>query len=517
MIAPLKSLHTPIRLTGAAAALSETTPLATLSQAPDAMAASITIGHGLANVHRQFASAEGQFVAATPEQIARVGERYLAGVRGERAAALVGEVSRVGTENLAVDLNSATPARLAALREGGTKLLSSFYHFTSGAGLWSRGGGQVKALVPFNLIELIPHRVERLSALSDLVNAKSPADVLLITKTDVPKGMTIEEVAAPLVAAAKREIDEILTEARENPLAMTPVGMKLVHAAIMSRNAGTFVPFDVWTSAQTHKPIVDYITRFKNTYREVTFHPDPVVQAQVVSSLTDYFAHGSSHVFGYQEGLPALRPDTGAPIAGTPLIGEGAGRAKAYLDHTGRTAELEAMGKRIFSFENIEVLTDWTTVLGAYSEAGKAVAVVLVPQKKGYAGGNPFMVDLKNLVLLEQSALPAELANGNTYFNSNTIVQPLSASASSSLGFEVKNNNTQVRAKNNAGDITHELPTAGIGGRIGVEYENFKTYPDYVRNGSTLIDTYRALWARDLMRVPSPVPGARTVDWDVRP
>ena len=130
--------------------------------------------------------------------------------------------------------------------------------------------------------------------------------------------------------------------------------------------------------------------------------------------------------------------------------------------------------------------------------------MVLVPQRQGYAGGNPFRVEQSDgthsLELHEQSALPPEFANGNAYFNSNTIVQPLRAAPPSRIGFEVKNNGSQVRAKQNAGDITQEVPTAGIAGRIGVEYENLKNYREYQQNGGGLIDTYRALWAEDTAR-----------------
>lgn len=146
-------------------------------------------------------------------------------------------------------------------------------------------------------------------------------------------------------------------------------------------------------------------------------------------------------------------------------------------------------------FQNIEVFDDLLLRLGAHVMAGKDVSVTLVPQKKGYAGGNPFLVDGK-LRLLEQSAVPAELASGNEYFNANTIVQPLHARPPTTLGFEFKVNNTQARAKQNAGDVTLALDTAGIGGRIGVEYENFKTYDEYRQNGSKTIATYQGIWAR---------------------
>ena len=88
------------------------------------------------------------------------------------------------------------------------------------------------------------------------------------------------------------------------------------------------------------------------------------------------------------------------------------------------------------------------------------------------------------------------------------------ASRSSNFGFESKNNNTEIRAKNNAGDVTQDLPTAGIGGRIGTEYENLKNYKEYVANGSNMIATFRGLLKRDLDLAAQRRAAHAPVNWD---
>ena len=77
----------------------------------------------------------------------------------------------------------------------------------------------------------------------------------------------------------------------------------------------------------------------------------------------------------------------------------------------------------------------------------------------------------------------------------------------SEYGYEVimkqtalfKNAATQVRAKQNAGDITHDLPSTGIVGRIGHEYENLKNYREYEANGEKLLNVIRDRWERDAL------------------
>lgn len=464
---------------------------------------------------------KGHFVSAEDTHLDRIKGLYVGQKeKGELVRPPDGKVERFTDASLSVDFNTIDPTRMRELAATGRKALSKLYFFTSGAGLWSRGGGQVKAIIPYNLEELLPpEKLQRLNHSSDVYNAKGgDKGVLLAAGVNVLVGETEALVAARVRSEAKAEIDSILKEARKDSKAVTPLSMKLIQAALMSKAGDTYVPFDVWTSQQTHQPIAEALSEFKKTYRERSLHPDPKVQAEIVEALKRYFeqdeALGETHLFGYQVGLPALHPETGERIHGTAEIGEGAGRAKAYLDDSGRTEELLLRGKEYFSFENIEVMTPWEEVLGAHVESGKEASVVVVPQQAGYSGGNPFVVTkddgTKNVEFHEQSVLPDEPKKDNLFFNANTIVASLHSKASDSIGFEVKENGSQVRAKNNAADLWH-LPTGAVGGVIGLHYENFKTYPEYVKNGTSFVKNFYEQWTKWVASMNSDV---ERVDFD---
>lgn len=452
-------------------------------------------------------SKQGYFVRATDAEHEKLGETFRsAGV----IKPLQGEIERVKSSHLAVDLNRLAPEKLKQLRTEGRKELPKLYYFTSGAGLWSRGGGQVKALIPFNVKELLsPQEFALLSRSGDIANAADPQAVLKLAGRELKDGENAEKIAATLVEDSKRTLSSLIAKARANPEAITPIDMKLVNVAIQSDRASTYIPFDIWTSEQTHQPISDYLNEFRKTFRSKRFHPDHEVDAKIKMLLGNYLTvsgnRGETHLFGYQVGYHALDPNSATAVKNTATIGEGAGMAKSYLDESGRTRRLKEMGKSTWVFENIEVVTDLPVAMAAHARSKKPVSVILVPEKEGYKGGSPFLIKKEgaaqaNLELHEQSALPPEFASGNEYFNSNTIFQSLDLAPPKNIGFEVKNSGTGkiVRAKMNAGDITQEAPTAGIGGRIGVEYENFKNYGEFGTNGPKLIDTFRRLWTQDL-------------------
>lgn len=426
----------------------------------------------------------GHFVEAEPEQFKAIVEAYR--THGQ-VKAIQGKISRVTFKDLAVDMNTLSEAELGRLVALGQKHLSELAYFTSGAGLWTRGGGQVKALIPYNLKALLS------SAEFDLVSRSVD---LLNTST----------VAADL-AASRENLRVLLKKAMADPRALNPLDLKFATVATQSQKAHTYIPFDIWTSEQTHGPIREYLAEFKAGYQKKKFAPDPGVDQKIKAAIRAYFeqseAKGETHLFGYQAGFHAFDPVTGQPLLKTPLIGEGAGMAKAYLDRSGRTAQLQQMGKKTWVFENIEVNTDLAIGMGAHTQAKTPVSVIVVPEKPGYKGGSPFLVARNgktSLELHEMSAIPQELGVGNAYFNSNTIFQSLELSPPQRLGFEDKKAGgvAFVRAKMNAGDITQEVQTSGIGGRIGYEYENFKSYADFGLNGEKLIEAFQNVWKRDL-------------------
>jgi hypothetical protein len=446
----------------------------------------------------------GVFVPGSESGHEELGHRFLsAGV----VKPIEGGIKRVASGDLALDLNQLKPAQMEKLLDEGKAEESGLYYLTSGAGLWSRGGGQVKALIPFNIKELLSAQdFQSLVTAGEIANASKPEDVLKLAGHELRAGGDPAKQAEAIVAERRLVLTHLIHQARSEPKAITPIDIKLVNVALQSEAAKTYIPFDIWTSGQTHEPIREYLSEFEKNYRAKVFHSNPMTDAKIKDALGKYFAEsakrGETHLFGYQVGYHALDVITGKPVLNSPMIGEGAGMAKAYLDQSGRTAELQKMGKSTWVFENIEVVTDLPLAMGAHVRSGKAVSVILVPEKEGYKGGSPFLVNRNgksNLELHEMSALPQEFANGNQYFNSNTIFQGLSLSPPKNIGFEVKNFNGRkvARAKMNAGDITLEAPTAGIGGRIGVEYENFKNYGEFGQNGQTLIETFQNIWTRD--------------------
>ena len=413
----------------------------------------------------------------------------------------------MGQADLAVDLNTASKKVLSQLLSTGRQGASRLYYFTSGAGLWSRGGGQVKALIPFNIKDLLTaEQFELLAKSGDIVNASKTEDVLKLAERHLKPGEDAEKVAAKIVEERRKILSDLIAHARRDRRALNPLDMKLVNVAQLSDQAKAYVPFDIWTSEQTHAAIQTYLAEFRGSYRNKVFHPDKAIDAKIKESLGRYLREsdkrGETHLFGYQVGYHALDPATGLAVAETVPIGEGAGMAKAYLEESGRARRLREMGKNTMVFENIEVMTDLSVGMGAHMSTKKPVSVILVPERAGYKGGSPFIVERngkKSIELHEMSALPEEFATGNSYFNSNTIFQSLDLAPPKNIGFELKNQGGRkiARVKMNAGDITLEAPTAGIGGRIGIEYENFKNYLEFGENGQKLIDTYRNIWTRD--------------------
>jgi len=458
-----------------------------------------------AEKHLRDATGGGFFTRASPAKQAELGAVFL---RSGATKKITGKVKRVGEEDIAINLNKSTDAQLAGLVQAGRDGLKELVYFTSGAGLWSRGGGQVKALLPFNLKDLMSAEdFKRLVKLSNILTASSPATILKAAGRQLRSWENSAKIAENILARSKLELDKLVSAVERLPEALNPVDLKLVNVAIQSEKAGTYIPLIIWSSEQTHGKIKSYLDFLKSGFRKKIFDPDPAKNAKIHEVLAKYFAaakkRDDTHLFGYQVGLHAFDPRTGVPLQGTPAIGEGAGMAKAYMDSSGLTAKLQKEGKTTWVFENIEVITDLPLAMGAHIRAGKPVSVIVVPELPKYKGGNPFMIKKGNewnMELREQSALPEEYTKDNKWFNSNTIFQPLSIRPPQNVGYEIKNAGAGkiARVKMNAGDVTLENRTAGIGGRIGIEYENFKNYTEFGENGEKLITTYRSIWTRDL-------------------
>lgn len=425
-------------------------------------------------------------------------------------------VERVQENDISVDLTKLSPMSSLDIKKRAKEMAPSLYYVTSGAGLWSRGAGQVKALVPFNLKEVLSlENVNLLEKFSLIATASSPDAAIKAAGKEIPnEELEKANYAERLVSDAKNQINKLLKEAREDKRALTPLDMKLANVALLSEVAETYVPFDIWTSQQTHQDIAQYLNEFNQNFHTKTFHADLTTNEKIISALRKYIndskKRNETHLFGMQIGVHALNPSTGDPLIDTVAIGEGAGMLKTYLDKSGRTQQLQKMGKQNLLFDNIEVVTDLESVIAAHSISKTPTSVVVVEQRSGYSGGNPFKVTKEDgstsIELHEQSALPTEFATGNSYFNSNTIVMSLDTAPFYTLGFETKTDKGHkiVRVKLNAGDVTKTTKTAAILGRIGIDYENFKNYIEYATNGGSLIQAFQNIWVRALNTVSTP-------------
>lgn len=418
------------------------------------------------------------------------------------------KVKRVTNENLH-DLAIMNEAQMKSLTANGLAHIDELSVVTSGAGLWSRGGGSVKALVPYNVADLLGKDFSELSHAGKIVAAKNSEEILKLSKVDTT-GMSAEKIEARAKAIkdkAMTSIKVLLDRTIYDPAAVNTLDMKFANLATIYQKTGKYVSMDIWTSEQTHKPIADYLSWLKINIDKKTFHPDSATNAAIKESIKNYFKKSNelreSHLFGYQEGLHAIDAKTGMYKEETVSIGKGAGAIIEYLEKSGRMDVLRGQGKKTLVFENIEVVSDYAPLFASHRSSAKPVSVVLVPQKEGYVGGSPFLIQKPNgawnLELLEQSVLSDEFKKGNQYFNTNTIFFSTEVKPPQSTVFELKEQNTIARVKQNMGDVTLDNPTHGIGGRLGrdkmmVEYENFKSYDEYGDNGKFYIQTFQNNW-----------------------
>jgi len=419
----------------------------------------------------------------------------------------------VEARDFSFDFNRMSDSEKENLIRKGVKRSGGLAIFTSGAGLWSRGGGQVKALVPFNLTELCtPEQLSQLVHLGDVVKADSFKKVLELGGIVEP-GESERAAVTRIRHQAEMGIESILSEVRLSPRAVNSLDIKFVNAALLSRASGSYVTLDVWTSQQTHGQIAQYIFHLEKNFRSKSFFDDPAMDSDVKSALSDYFNKseelGETHLFGYQEGVQGLYapngalipwedPHAGEPAENTEYIGEGAGMLKAYMDKSGRTSRLRQLGKTDMIFENIEVQNNWALVYGAFAETGRNVGVVLVPQLAGESGGNGFMVmgpdGAEKMELHETAVMPESMRVGHSFFNTNTIIQSLNLSAPDSMDFEKKDGGLIYRPKVNAGDITKTEPPSVLGGRRPQEYVNQKSYQNIIADGAKVLEAAREHW-----------------------
>lgn len=418
-------------------------------------------------------------------------------------------IKRVTEKELAVDFSAISKNDYEQIRNEGLSFIHELAVYTSGAGLWSRGGGAIKALVPFNLSEVLgTEAFLKQSLYGEIFAAKTDKDILRLSGME----NSAEEFAQIIKEDAQKKSTELLEKAIYSLHALNPIDLKLVNVAINSLATKTkYIYFDIGTSEQTHAGIYKYLEWFKANYKSKKFHPDQKIDQEIKKALSRYLKEdkkrGENHLFGKQEGFFAIDVAKGEYLPESASIGKGAGTVVEYYQNSGRSHELKSKGVKHLVFENIEVVTDLPPFYQAFRESKKSVGVVVVPQKDNYAGGNPFLIKLEdgswNVELREASVLPKEYASGNSYFNTNTIMFDLEIPPPQSTAFELKEQNRIARVKLNMGDVTFGNKAVAIGGRVGsqfemVEYENFKSFKEYGENGSRLISNFQRSWEESL-------------------
>jgi hypothetical protein len=417
-------------------------------------------------------------------------------------------IKRVTHNNLH-DLSLMGINEINGLAREGFSHIEELSVVTSGAGLWSRGGGTVKALVPYNIARLLGSEFQELSCLGKIVAAKSCEEILKVASFSmaIEAHSNIERKVLDIKSRAIAKIKKINSKTIFDFEAINSIDMKFVNLACAFIKTKKYVSFDIWTSEQTHQMIQCYVEWLRDNLYKKIFHHDPVVNNKIIFSLEKYFKKsrelGETHLFGYQEGLYALDVKTGVYNFDSPTIGKGAGSIIEYLENSGRMNVLRSYGKKTIVFENIEVVSDYAPLFASHRRSRKPVSVVLVPQKNGYIGGSPLLIKKPNgewnIELHEQCVLNEKFKNNNDYFNTNTIFFSTEVKTPETISFELKDQNTIARAKLNMGDITFNNSTHGIGGRLGhdqemVEYENFKSFDEYGENGEFYIRTFQNKW-----------------------
>jgi hypothetical protein len=418
------------------------------------------------------------------------------------------QIKRV-TSNCLEDLAVMSDLEVSKLSDEGLHHIGELGVVTSGAGLWSRGGGSVKALVPYNISAILDSEFSDLSEAGKIVGAKNSEEILKFLNVDTKKlsQEIIEKTARSYKNVAIATIKNLTNKTIFHYQALNPIDMKFVNVALVYVRTGKYISLDIWTSEQTHALISDYLDWLKKHLHKKIFHSNKVCNSNIIKSLDKYFKKSiemkETHLFGYQEGLHAIDASTGLFRPDLPSIGKGAGAIIEYLEKSGRMKRLRARGTRTLVFENIEVVSDYAPLFASHLKSTKPVSVVLVPQKEGYVGGSPFLIEKDNgdwnIELLEQSVLSDDLKYGNHYFNTNTIFFSTDVKPPETLSFEMKEQNSIARVKQNMGDVTFDNYTHGIGGRLGrdqkmVEYENFKNFDEYGDNGNFYIRIFQRKW-----------------------
>ncbi len=133
---------------------------------------------------RYFATNGGDFAPAEPKVAREVQQAFMEKKKGGSFHKKLDpeSVRRVKGSDFTHNMAKMTKKVLAKLRLDGIKKINSLAIVTSAAGLWSRGGGAVKALIPYNLKKLVGGAFSNISFGGKIFAAKTNADVLIMSR-----------------------------------------------------------------------------------------------------------------------------------------------------------------------------------------------------------------------------------------------------------------------------------------------------------------------------------------------
>jgi len=434
---------------------------------------------------------EGYYVDARPSDY----EQY---TKGHATFTVPPGIKGVTQEDMGVSLLKATPKELNAIVSDGFEHAGELHCVTSAAGAWTRGGGRIKALEPYNIRRFItPSEYDQMLFSNKVTSAKDAQEVMdALGMKAPPKGRVLDEWKNEVIAKHRAIEGGIVRKAAENPEAINPLDVKFTLLALQSKKSGKYISFDVWLSEKTHSEVAGYIGWFKQNFRSKRFSPDPEIDRNIKAALSEYFAEstrrGETHVFGFQRGFKGIEVGTNRIMNETDSLGEGTGMLPFYMKESGRLDQLKSMGKKYLLFDNIEEVNDFSLVLGAHLRNGTEISSVLVPTSPNYKGGAPYKIPMngkESVALIEKDILSkemqAQLPPDNNFFFSGSLVMSLETMPKKTVIMEPKSQNGVKfnRLKFMIQDATQTQRAGAIEGRIGFEYENFKYVQEFGENG----------------------------------
>ena len=457
-----------------------------------------------ANLVPTYASPAGNFANESKEVTDQIKLHFQAFKKSSQKTYAENDILPFQKKDVSLDLNiqdAHSIIKLAAIaRENASKL----HYITSAAGQWSRGRIKVvKALVPYNLKEIIgPNLASRIRSLDKLLASSETSEIIAMAKKLKLSNITD-------IDFIKKEAQTWLTKIIKNASAdfekgLNPLDLKFMNVALLSKKTSSYVPFDIITAPHTHQEISNYLTKLKSSFQFKIFHKDPVQNKKIIEALAEYFQKSDklhdTHILGHQRGVLAIDPTTGDFLPGSAPSSIGAGNFMADLKNSGR---MNVHKREIYHFDNIEVVSNLEETLAMHVIGKAETSITVVPTKAGYKGGSPYLIKNENgtmsTQLVEDFLVPDYIKKQGELFNTGSITVNQNAKPPRALSFENKVDKDTgkpiVRVKSTPGDFTQENTTSVILGRLDDDptkrrdYENFKSWDDYLNNGSFYLET----------------------------